>query len=96
MMRDRSPGVTTQRISVLSVLVSLVPVAHLALNPGFGLSSIISNGGASTLVRRQLARKPALLKGKQVVVWRFVERDIRFGAEGRFLLSNAEGVVFKD
>jgi hypothetical protein len=57
-------------------------VAHLAYNLGFGLSSIISDGGASTLVRQQLARKPALLKGKKVVVWEFVERDIRFGTEG--------------
>ena len=57
-------------------------IAHLAYNLGFGLSSIISDGGASTLVRQQLARKPALLKGKKIVVWEFVERDIRFGTEG--------------
>ncbi|MEN6574942.1 MAG: hypothetical protein ABFD90_01270 [Phycisphaerales bacterium] len=57
-------------------------VAHLAYNLGFGLTSVISDGGASTLVRQQLARKPALLKGKKVVVWEFVERDIRFGTEG--------------
>jgi hypothetical protein len=57
-------------------------VAHLAHDLGFGLSSVISDGGASTLVRQQLARKPALLKGKKVVIWEFVERDIRFGTEG--------------
>lgn len=57
-------------------------VAHLARELGFGLTSVISDGGASTLVRQQLARKPSLLKGKQVVVWEFVERDIRFGTEG--------------
>jgi hypothetical protein len=57
-------------------------VAHLAKELGFGLSSIISDGGASTLVRQHLARKPTLLKGKKVVVWEFVERDIRFGTEG--------------
>ncbi len=57
-------------------------VAHLAYNLGFGLTSVISDGGASTLVRQQLARKPALLKGKKVVIWEFVERDIRFGTEG--------------
>ncbi|MGE5293786.1 MAG: alginate O-acetyltransferase AlgX-related protein, partial [Solirubrobacterales bacterium] len=62
-------------------------VAHLACNLGFGLSSIISDGGASTLVRQQLARKPALLKGKKVVVWEFVERDIRFGTEGWQVIS---------
>ena len=34
------------------------------------------------VVRQQLARRPALLEGKKVVVWEFVERDIRFGTEG--------------
>lgn len=57
-------------------------VAHLASHLGFGLTSIISDGGASTLVRQQLARKPALLKDKKVVIWEFVERDFRFGTEG--------------
>jgi len=57
-------------------------VAHMAKELGFGLTSIISDGGASTLVRQQLAGKPSLLKGKKVVLWEFVERDIRFGTEG--------------
>ena len=57
-------------------------IAHLARNLGFGLTSIVNDGGASTLVRQQLARKPALLRGKKVVIWEFVERDIRFGTEG--------------
>lgn len=57
-------------------------VAHLACHLGFGLSSIVSDGGASTLVRQQLSRRPALLKEKEVVVWEFVERDLRFGTEG--------------
>lgn len=57
-------------------------LAHLARNLGFGLTSIVNDGGASTLVRQQLARKPALLRGKKVVIWEFVERDIRFGTEG--------------
>ncbi len=57
-------------------------VAHLAYHLGFGLTTIIHDGGASTLVRQQLARKPQLLRGKKVVVWEFVERDIRFGTEG--------------
>jgi len=57
-------------------------VAHLACNLGFALTSVINDGGASTLVRQQLARKPSLLAGKKVVVWEFVERDIRFGTEG--------------
>jgi hypothetical protein len=62
-------------------------VAHLAHNLGFGLTSIVNDGGASTLVRQQLARKPALLKGKKVVIWEFVERDIRFGTEGWQVIS---------
>ena len=57
-------------------------LAHLAYHLGFGLTSLVNDGGASTLVRQQLARKPALLRGKKVVVWEFVERDIRFGTEG--------------
>jgi len=57
-------------------------VAHLARHLGFALTSVINDGGASTLVRQQLARKPSLLAGKKVVIWEFVERDIRFGTEG--------------
>ena len=57
-------------------------VAHLAHNLGFGVTSVVNDGGASTLVRQQLASRPALLAGKKVVVWEFVERDIRFGTEG--------------
>ncbi|MCU0913251.1 MAG: hypothetical protein MUC88_01655 [Planctomycetes bacterium] len=62
-------------------------IAHLARNLGFGLTSVVNDGGASTLVRQQLARKPALLAGKKVVVWEFVERDIRFGTEGWQVVS---------
>lgn len=57
-------------------------IAHLAQRLGMPLTSIVSDGGASTLVRQQLYGKPELLKNKRVVVWEFVERDIRFGAEG--------------
>lgn len=57
-------------------------IAHLARALGEPLASLVSDGGASTLVRERLARKPALLKGKKIVVWEFVERDFRFGAEG--------------
>ncbi|NIA13365.1 MAG: hypothetical protein GWP08_04735 [Nitrospiraceae bacterium] len=57
-------------------------IAHLARELGMSLASIVNDGGASTLVRQELARKPELLSGKKVVVWEFVERDIRFGAEG--------------
>jgi hypothetical protein len=57
-------------------------VEHLAYELGFALGSIVNDGGASTLVRQQLSRNPKLLANKKVVVWEFVERDIRFGTEG--------------
>ncbi len=56
--------------------------AHLAREIGFPLTSIVNAGGASTLVRQQLSRTPELLEGKRVVIWEFIERDIRFGVEG--------------
>jgi hypothetical protein len=57
-------------------------VAHLALALGRPIAGIISDGGASTLVRQDLYRRPKLLSRAKVVVWEFVERDIRLGAEG--------------
>lgn len=57
-------------------------IAHLARALRTPLASIVNDGGASTLVRRQLARSPELLTGKKLVIWEFVERDIRFGADG--------------
>lgn len=57
-------------------------VAHLARELGQPLTSLVNDGGASTLVRQELCRRPALLKNKKVVVWEFVERDIRLGTEG--------------
>jgi hypothetical protein len=57
-------------------------IAHLARKLSRPLASIVSDGGASTLVRQTLADKPAMLVGKKLVVWEFVERDIRFGMEG--------------
>ena len=67
-------------------------IAHLARELGRPVTSIVSDGGASTLVRQELARKPALLTGKRLVVWEFVERDVRFGMEGwqEVALSAAE------
>ncbi len=56
--------------------------AHLARRLGRPVASVINDGGASTLVRQELARNPELLANKRVVVWEFVERDIRFGTEG--------------
>ena len=57
-------------------------IAHLAKELKRPLTSLVSDGGASTLVRQELYRRPTLLKNKKVVIWEFVERDIEFGAEG--------------
>jgi hypothetical protein len=57
-------------------------IAHLAREIGQPLTAIVNDGGASTLVRQALARRPALLSNKRLVVWEFTERDIRFGTEG--------------
>ena len=57
-------------------------IAHLAKELKQPLSSLVNDGGASTLVRQELYRRATLLKNKRVVVWEFVERDIRLGTEG--------------
>jgi len=57
-------------------------IAHLAREIGLPVASLVNDGGASTLVRQELYRRPELLAGKRVVVWEFVERDLRFGTEG--------------
>ena len=57
-------------------------IAHLAKELGQPLTSLVADGGASTLVRQELFRRPALLRGKKVILWEFVERDIQLGAEG--------------
>jgi SGNH hydrolase-like domain, acetyltransferase AlgX len=62
-------------------------VAHLARALGRPLASIINDGGASTLVRQELFRRPQLLANKKVVVWEFVERDLRLGTEGWQLIT---------
>ncbi|MHC4674150.1 MAG: alginate O-acetyltransferase AlgX-related protein [Planctomycetota bacterium] len=57
-------------------------IAHLARQLKSPITSIVNDGGASTLVRQQLSRKPAILTDKKLLIWEFVERDIRFGKEG--------------
>ncbi len=57
-------------------------IAHLARELGRPLASIVNDGGGSTLVRQDLARRPALLSNKKLVIWEFAEREIRFGTEG--------------
>jgi hypothetical protein len=57
-------------------------VAHLAQALGRPVAGIINDGGASTLVRQELFRRPRLLSRAKVVIWEFVERDLRLGTEG--------------
>jgi len=57
-------------------------IAHLARQLSQPVASIVNDGGASTLVRQELNRRAALLTNKKVVIWEFVERDIRLGTEG--------------
>jgi hypothetical protein len=57
-------------------------IAHLARELGRPLTSIVNDGGASTLVRRELARRPTLLRNKALVIWEFAEREIRYATEG--------------
>jgi hypothetical protein len=57
-------------------------VAHLARQLKQPLTSLVSDGGASTLVRQELFRRPELLRNKKIVVWEFVERDLSLGVEG--------------
>jgi len=57
-------------------------IAHLARELELPLASIVNDGGASTLVRQELARDPGQLEGKKLVIWTFTERDIRFGLHG--------------
>ena len=61
-------------------------LSRLHLAPGPRLKSpvdaIVSDGGASTDVRRKLSTNPEILEGKKVVIWEFVERDIALGREG--------------
>ena len=57
-------------------------IAHVAERLNLPLASVVNDGGASTVVRQQLTRKGALLRGKKLVVWTFVERDLRFGSKG--------------
>ena len=57
-------------------------IAHVAYHLNRPLASIVNDGGASTVVRQQLARRGEMLQGKKLVVWTFVERDLRFGSKG--------------
>ena len=65
-------------------------IAHIAYELSMPLKAIVNNGGASTLVRRQLVRKKRYLQNTRLVIWEFVERDIRFGMEGWQLIDLPE------
>ncbi|MCW5556238.1 MAG: hypothetical protein KIT22_00065 [Verrucomicrobiae bacterium] len=57
-------------------------ISHLAKELNQPIAALVADGGASTLVRQELHGRPALLEGTRVVIWEFVERDIRLGTEG--------------
>jgi hypothetical protein len=57
-------------------------IANLAYEMHTPLSSIVNDGGASTLVRQELVRNLEILDGKRIVIWAFAERDLRFGMKG--------------
>ena len=57
-------------------------IAQVARELRQPLTSIVNDGGGSTLVRQALQRRPALLANKKLVIWEFAERDIRYGTEG--------------
>jgi len=56
--------------------------SQLALALRAPLDFIVSDGGASTDVRRILSTYPEILEGKKVIIWEFVEREIQLGKEG--------------
>jgi alginate O-acetyltransferase complex protein AlgJ len=57
-------------------------IAHVARELGQPLTTIVNDGGAATLVRQELARRPTFLLNKKLVIWEFAERDIRYGTGG--------------
>jgi len=57
-------------------------ISHVGSYLGYRPTSIINDGGGSTLVRQRLALKPKLLDNIKVVIWVFADRDIRFGIDG--------------
>ncbi|HOW65703.1 MAG TPA: hypothetical protein PK256_10475 [Verrucomicrobiota bacterium] len=54
-------------------------ISQLALRLRAPIDSVVSDGGASTDVRRRLSTNPEILEGKKVVIWEFVERDLALG-----------------
>lgn len=56
--------------------------SHLALALNTPVDYIVSDGGASTDVRKKLNINAEILEGKKLVIWEFTERDIALGAKG--------------
>jgi hypothetical protein len=57
-------------------------LSHLVLGLRAPVDAIISDGGASTDVRRTLNMYPEILENKKLVIWVFAERDIMLGRAG--------------
>jgi hypothetical protein len=54
-------------------------ISHLTKVLSAPVDAVVSDGGATTDVRRRLSVNPEILEGKRVVIWEFVERDIEQG-----------------
>jgi hypothetical protein len=57
-------------------------IAQLARYLGQPVASLVNDGGAATLVRQEVARRPRILEHRKVVIWEFTERDLRLATEG--------------
>lgn len=57
-------------------------ISHLAKELKQPLISLVNDGGGATLVREELCAQPVFLKGRKVLIWEFVERDIGLGLKG--------------
>jgi alginate O-acetyltransferase complex protein AlgJ len=57
-------------------------ISYLAYQLGTSVDFIVSDGGASTDVRKKLSLNAEILENKKLVIWEFTERDIQLGKAG--------------
>jgi hypothetical protein len=57
-------------------------IAHLAHELRQPVASLVNDGGAATLVRQELHRRPEILRNRKIVIWEFTERDLRLATDG--------------
>jgi hypothetical protein len=56
-------------------------ISRLARQLQSPVDAIVSDGGASSDVRRKLSTNPEILEHKKVVIWEFVEHDLGLGPQ---------------